>query len=269
MCVDRSEAMRIVQARFAGSDPELANGFAEHAPMGAEAMLSLGLDPEAVVRWAERHDPEPADASSPIRVAEDGLRDELDEGEWRPAATRFVDALIGGLDAHLFHGLIRTAHAVRALGHDDSATGRAELATGLAAWRVWIDEHGTPDPEWVGDDPIEFVIDAAHRGAAAFLDEPSILTIHALTAPMAFLLLADLVDAAAHRRAASVFARTHRRYPAPPANPTLLPRPDAAELSGLLRRWDAHPAKFVEAALRGHDTTGHATFLLAARAMLR
>lgn len=261
--------MRAVQTRFAGSNPELANGFAEHGPMGAEAMLSLGLDPASVVRWAERHHPEPVAADSPTRAIYDHLRAEFDSGDWRATAARIVDRHAGGLDSHLFHGLIRTAHAVRALEHDDHASSRAELATGLTAWRVWDADQPRSDPDWVGGDPIEFVIDAARRGSAAFVQKPSIVTIHAVTAPMAFLLIAGLVGPETHERVAAVFARTHRRYPAAPTDLTAISRPGPEALAGLVTHWDAHPAKLVEAALRGHDLTGHPVFLHAATAMLR
>lgn len=260
--------MEAVHARFAGSNPDLANGFAEHAPMGAEAMLAMGVDPGSVLRWSERHEPEPADRGSPVRVAYENVRAELDGEEWRYLAALHIDRNVGGLDARLFHGLIRTAHAVRALEHHDNQAGRAELATGLAAWSIWGVDRSTDEPHEVGGDPMEVVLDAALRGAAAFVQKPSIVTIHAVTAPMAFLLVADLVDAAAHRRAAAVFTRTHRNYPAPPTDLASIPRPGTEELAGVLAQWDAHPAKLVEAALRGHDRTGQVTFLHAARAML-
>jgi hypothetical protein len=47
--------------------------------------------------------------------------------QWVP---RFVHAV----DALMFHGLIRTAHAVRALDHRDTRVRRGEFARGLALW---------------------------------------------------------------------------------------------------------------------------------------
>lgn len=267
--MDRATAMRAVHEQFAGSDPELPNGFAEHGPMGAEAMLSLGLDPEAVVRWAERHRPEPVGPERPVQEVYERFAAELATDDWRPVVAREVDLLVGRLDAHLFHGLIRTAHAVRALENVDHPAGRAELATALAAWTVWS-EGSVREPDTSrGAHPDDVVADAARRGAAAFLDQPSIVTIHAVTAPMAFLLLADLVEDDARRRAAGVFTRTHGRYPATAARRPPVDRPGLQELAPLATRWDAHAAKLVEAALRGHDLTDDPVFLHAATAMLR
>jgi hypothetical protein len=50
--MDRVEAMAVVHGRFAEAEPELSTAFAEHATMGAEAMLTLGLDPASVVACA-------------------------------------------------------------------------------------------------------------------------------------------------------------------------------------------------------------------------
>jgi hypothetical protein len=90
----------------------------------------------------------------------------------------------------------------------------------------------------------------ARRGAGAFVATPSIFTLHAVTAPMAYLLVADHLDADTHAVAAAVFARTHRRHPVPPVRTDHAVVPTVAELARLTRQWDAHPAKLVEAALR-------------------
>jgi hypothetical protein len=101
----------------------------------------------------------------------------------------------------------------------------------------------------------------ARRGAAAFVAAPSIFTLHAVTAPTAYLLIAEHLDDAAHLVAAGVFSRTHRRHPEPPAT-------DRAQLASLLQRWDAHPAKLVEAALRGRAQSGDGAFGDAVAAMI-
>lgn len=276
--VDRNGVLSAVHERFSGSSPDFPNGFAEHAPMGAEAMLELGIGPDAVDRWAGRHRPEPLAADSPLIAIRDGLRHELDTDAWDDVLRRHVEQLIDHLDAHLFHGLIRTAHASRALMRVDSSAGRHELATALASWHVWAEGSSANDiaPGAAGrPDDLDGVIDAARRGAAAFVTKGSIFTLHAVTAPMAFLLLADLVDTSTHGRAAAAFERTHRRHPT--AGPdrssaeAALPsaRPSAASIAALADAWDAHPAKLVEAALRGHDLTGDAVFLEAAAAVMR
>lgn len=266
--MDRHVVMSTVHARFAATDPELPNGFAEHAPMGAEAMLALGISPASVLAWAERHQPVDLTPDGPLARRRAQLTEELASGDWRDIVRRAATNLLPRLDAHLFHGLIRTAHAVRALEHHDDPNGRAELANGLAAWEGWVDG---PAPDLVpsrSTDPTGDVLEFARRGAAAFVARGSIVTLHALTAPMAYLLLSPHLDRASDAVAAAAFAHTHRRHPAPPARPDERPPPSPVQLASLTGRWDAHPAKLVEAALRGAALSGDAAFRDAAASVL-
>ncbi|MGW0732066.1 questin oxidase family protein [Streptomyces sp. NPDC002851] len=138
-----------------GAGVDLAN----HGPMGAEALALLGHGDE-VARWVgryrramEHHEPpearfalDPADASSwrPALGAfhragdwEQLFRRELAEAHWREVLVRWWPRLIPGLFAGLTHGLIRTAHAVRALyaaGAEPTRLQLDELARGLAYW---------------------------------------------------------------------------------------------------------------------------------------
>lgn len=270
--MDVSGARLTVQARFAGADPELPNGFAEHAPMGVDALLALGLDPDAVVAWAARHDPVPLAPASPVAVHRAKIVGELERLAWDEVLRHHTAGLAGRLDARLFHGLIRTAHAVRGLRPGADPAGLGELATALAAWHVWAESDGGPGERASGRPAIVdvpgVVVDAARRGAGACATRPSIVTIHAVTAPMAFLLLADLLDDATVAAAAGAFARTHARYGPPPQSPPDgATRPGPDRLASLLDRWDAHPAKLTEAALRGFDATGDAVFLAAIEAV--
>jgi hypothetical protein len=260
--------MTIIHRRFASTEAELANGFAEHATMGAEAMLTLGLDPAAVLAWADRHDPVPVADGSPLDIARDAITRELADGDWAAVVRRHVAPLAGRLDAHLFHGLIRTAHATRALQDHDDPDARIELAAGLAAWTVWAGGGEREAAPATAADPLADILEMARRGAGAFVATPSIFTLHAVTAPMAYLLVADHLDADTHAVAAAVFARTHRRHPVPPARTDHAAAPTAAELAKLTRQWDAHPAKLVEAAMRGHARTGDNVFLDAAASMM-
>lgn len=267
------DVMQAVHGRFSSADPQLPNGFAEHAPMGADALLALGVEPDAVAAWAARHDPAPLAPDSPVAVERDRLVAVLAATPWADVVAAEVPALVPHLGAHLFHGLIRTAHAVRALTRHDGDAGRRELATGLAAWRVWagtgaVDGTGDRTAPAGDDDPLAAVLDAARRGAHAHLAGPSIVTIHAVTAPMAYLLLAPLLGADTHQRAAAAFARTHARYGAPAAERSPLPPPPASMFASLAERWDAHPAKLVEAAVRAHAASGDAVFLHVVAAMM-
>lgn len=279
--VESHTALRSVQARFADANPELPNGFAEHGSMGAEAMLALGLAPDAVVAWAARHEPVALAADAPVAVLRRALEADLARQPWQEVVRRELADLAPFVGAHLFHGLIRTAHAVRGLrgsggegglagaaGLDDE-TGLAELASGLAAWRTWSAAQG---PSAGGrpqrrTDPFETVIDAARRGAGACATAPSIVNLHAVTGPMAFLLLADLLDDRTIAAAAAAFEHTHAHHGEPGSSERSVPPPPAA-LAALLERWDAHPAKLTEAAVRGFALTGDGTFLDAAAAIM-
>lgn len=269
--MDAATARRTVQARFAAADPELQNGFAEHAPMGADALLALGLDPEAVVRWAARHSPRELAADGAVAERRAVLLDELGRRPWDDVVRAETSRLAPHVGAHLFHGLIRTAHAVRGLRQGVDEVGLAELATGLAAWHVWADRPArAPLSADIGRavaDPTVAILDAARRGAGACAASPSIMTLHAVTAPMAFLLVADLLDAATVTSAAQAFGRTHARHPEPRPSATTL-APDAPRIDSLLGHWDAHPAKLTEAALRGWSSTGDGVFLDAIGAIM-
>jgi hypothetical protein len=265
--MDRSEVMGRVHRRFADTEPELENGFAEHATMGVEAMLALGLDPDSVDAWAERHLPTPTSHGSTQAVARDAIAPDLVGDGWPTVLQDHVVRLVGNLDVHLFHGLIRTAHAVRAIDTYDSPEARRELATGLAAWTIWAGDTPTEPHPSSAADPIAEVLEMARRGAAAFVTAPSIITIHAVTAPMAYLLMADHLTTSTHAIAASVFTRTHRRYTAQPSRPDDRPFPATTNLQSLAERWDAHPVKLVEAAQRGYALTDDAAFLDAVETM--
>jgi hypothetical protein len=135
-------------------------GFANHAPMAVDALVALGRS-AAVGPWLARYAPalgpaptpgDPLDASD-WRPTEstDGLRavlgDESRFADWRvlfdhalvaePWETvldRWAARLAPGLIGAALHGLLRTAHATRALGRRDTPLRRRELAQGLAYW---------------------------------------------------------------------------------------------------------------------------------------
>lgn len=135
--------------RFSRTGPEFGGGLSNHGPMGSEALAALGqLD--AVLPWAEwyaRRLREPVRPREPIERQdwEDALgaisrvgdwvvffERELDDEPWAAVVTRWVGRLAPGVMAT--HGLLRTAHAVRALVSETSPARRHELAQGLAYW---------------------------------------------------------------------------------------------------------------------------------------
>jgi hypothetical protein len=134
-----------------GTGPELRNGLTNHAPMAAEAMCALGR-PQAVMAWVEKYRrkilPEPARVERvPAQHWESALGqlarhadwvdffdNELKEGPWRTVLDRWVARLGPGIVASAAHGVIRTAHAARALGESENRLRMRELAEGLGYW---------------------------------------------------------------------------------------------------------------------------------------
>lgn len=132
------------------TDIELASGLSNHAPMGAEALVAAGFAERAspfveryglerdVVRWREA----PALPASEWSAA---LGDYEKREEWAAAFEAELQsatprqllaaqwpALVANYAA--IHGTLRTAHALRALGREDTPSRRRELSRGLAYW---------------------------------------------------------------------------------------------------------------------------------------
>jgi hypothetical protein len=138
-------------ATLSAYGPDLTNGFTSHAPMVAEALCTAGQT-EAARRWVMAHLHEGiarAKPSAPIdpehwRVAlgrEDRLADwaefmraELRRHGWHEVLDRWSSRLAPGLAAAATHGVIRTAHAARAVAAHETEVRVAELADGLALW---------------------------------------------------------------------------------------------------------------------------------------
>jgi len=135
-----------------------APGFASHGPMGAETLSTLGHD-DLVGAWVEdyksRHRPlevppqrsrlDAADEQSWRQALGDlgrvsdwaaMFRQELAEQPYPAVLQRWLARLLSGYAGGLTHGLIRVAHAVRALPVDGTPSDRllGEVADGLAFW---------------------------------------------------------------------------------------------------------------------------------------
>jgi hypothetical protein len=221
-----TEAMTEALDRLRGVGYEHGTAFANHAPMAAEALASLGYTDE-VPGWVEAnlrsrryHErPEPrwplsaddeADWLSALgdfgRVADWSamFERELRARPWGEVLRRWWPRLLPGMSGMLAHSVIRTAHAVRSLagaGADDRAQ-RRELADGLGYWAAryvgdkppsetcqeWSRTPG-PDPT----DPVfaafdELIADAAGHYVQARHGHPVPL-IHAITTPAAIRLV--------------------------------------------------------------------------------
>src|SRR5215470_8970564 len=153
-----SDAVSEALHRLQGVGFEHGPSFANHAPMAAEALARLGFADD-VPAWVEQNlrqrryleRPRPrwalsaedqADWASALgdfsRVADwCGLFDrELAELPWSQVLTTWWPRLLPGMSGVLTHGVIRTAHAVRALAEasGDSRLQLGELAQGLGYW---------------------------------------------------------------------------------------------------------------------------------------
>ena len=138
---------------FASTAPTYGRwGLANHGPMAAEALVRLGRS-DVVEEWVAQYLPRLDDAPVPTQrpLTEEewpdalGRRDRLRgwlalfEGEMadRPAAAvagEWVPRLLPGAVGAATHGLIRTGHALRALGEADTPPRRLEVAHALAFW---------------------------------------------------------------------------------------------------------------------------------------
>lgn len=141
---------------FGGSDG--LRGYASHAPMGAEALATLGFCNQVPgwVDWYARVRPiasvpppvfpiEPGNAAEwraalgQVRRISDWaalFRHQINDVGWRTTLDTWWSLLLPGMLAGLTHGVIRTAHAVRSVANAEtpSTLQLNEIANGLALW---------------------------------------------------------------------------------------------------------------------------------------
>ncbi|MBI2169896.1 MAG: DUF4243 domain-containing protein [Actinobacteria bacterium] len=141
------EALEIL----AGTGPEYPPfGFSNHGPMAAEALVALGRD-DAVLPWVEGYRDRLAEGPAPGAQLGDEWVEALGnqsrlpdwvatfsvalaEAPWTNVVGQWAPRLLPGVAADAFHGVIRTAHAIRALEGHVNELRTAELAQGLAVW---------------------------------------------------------------------------------------------------------------------------------------
>jgi hypothetical protein len=131
------------------TDLEFAEGQSNHAPMAAEALVTLGAA-RRVVSFLHRY-------QGQLRLLEDKQTENI-VGDYETRATwvGVFDTKLNGASAQPFadvvafevpalasalfgsglHAVIRTAHALRSLEREDTPSRRRELAFGLAYWTV-------------------------------------------------------------------------------------------------------------------------------------
>lgn len=144
--MDLDEALE----RFHRTGLEYFGGLANHGPMAAEALCRLG-HPALIEGLIDAYAPRlpsletgttiPASQRTAALGDPARLRDwvstfdrETTERSWREVLASWVDVLLPGLFAGAAHGLLRVAHAVRALEEAETPPRRRELGMGLAYW---------------------------------------------------------------------------------------------------------------------------------------
>lgn len=177
-------------------DFEIPNRFVNHGPMASEALAALGME-RRLDEWVEvylaRVGPEARLIAPEVNRHfewEEALGDyrrlpewmgffgqQIAGAGWQSVVAAWVPRLMPGLAAALFHGVIRTAHAVRAIEAIDTPARRAELARALGHWAIWY-QTGQPVDEAHGPDG-SGPIDAAADGARCYLTSPTIFNLHA------------------------------------------------------------------------------------------
>ena len=286
---------------------EHGRSFVNHAPMAAEALACMG-HADDVPAWVEQnlrtrsyHDvpqtrwllsAENADDWTSAlgdfsRVADWSamFERELALAPWTEVLARWWPRLLPGMSGALTHGVIRTAHAVRALAPAaDDPLKRAELAHGLGYWAA---RYSAPRPGGpagpAGEEP------AGGAGALAALDElvaesagffartrPDfpIPLIHAVTAPAAVRLACEHLPQELHRQSYLTAAETSATIqswfgnkqgtPVSPGEALAGPRSEAELIATAIELGDEHAIKLVEVAVRHNALAPDARYAAAA-----
>ena len=145
--------------RLHDTDVEFGGGLSNHGPMGAEALVEMGLG-ERVVDWVNGYAEDLALRMAAAPLSEAERQRALGDFEKRAGWIAWYEAEASGvapgallarelprlLPASLsLHGLLRTAHAYRSLSRQDTPSRRRELAHALGYWASRYDTlPGTP-----------------------------------------------------------------------------------------------------------------------------
>jgi Questin oxidase-like len=273
--------------RVSALDFELPNRFVNHGPMACEALATMGFE-DRIDDWVAAFESMMGPAvrpASPRWKSSFDWRDyagdyrmlpewmgffgrAIDDDGWPAVVGLWVPRLMPALASALFHGVIRTAHAVRAIEAADTPSRRAELARALGSWATWYHPGASPGPVVADDDPGRSAIAAAAAGARWYTKEPTIFNLHGVTGAMAVALLTGHIQtdvgaaAVAQLRAehialygekkTSMVETTRRSW-------------DPALAEAAAESHDAHQIKLVEACYRGFAADGDPAFLRAAR----
>lgn len=147
-------------ASIADASPDLRNGLTNHAPMALEALCAMGRE-EMLIPWldhyrdglqpwpSKRTPIDPHDWQSALshlgRVSDwrAFFVDELQTTPWRDVLNQWLARLAPAICASAAHGVIRVAHAVRALSVEETPMRIAELAAAFGYWAACYQELPT------------------------------------------------------------------------------------------------------------------------------
>jgi hypothetical protein len=273
--------------RLASSGFELPNGFVNHGPMACEALAALDCD-EVIADWARRFGRARGADITPVvphqfdweaalgdyarlpewigffeqSVADDG---------WSEVVATWVPRLMPGLAVALFHGAIRSAHAVRAVAAVDTAPRRAELARAMGYWAARFRQYETALPVEADGDLEEAVTREAANGAHHYLARPDIFSLHGVTGAMAVqLLVSHLRPVDGSTALGQVRAEHLAMYGKGPGMTEFdVAGVDGDVLAGAAAAGhDPHEVKLVEACRRGMAITGDPVFAAAAEVVV-
>jgi hypothetical protein len=273
--------------RVSALDFEIPNPYVNHGPMACEALTTLGFDSE-LPEWVEHFETTMHRAIEPVTPTwghefpwQDFFGDyrllpewmgffgrAIDDDGWPDVVRTWVPRLMPGLVSALFHGVIRTSHAVRAIEVEDTRSRRAELARALGNWAVWFGPGQPVDEHLVTDDPAAQTIEAAAQGAGWYVSQPSIFALHGVTGAMAVHLLSGHVEPAHGVAALAQLEAEHRALYhdiTPAAGDDTAGEWDVKVIDRAVGSFDPHQVKLVEACRRGLDLTGDPRFTAAAR----
>ena len=281
---DTTPALDEAFERMAAASFELPNGFVNHGAMACEALAVLDCADD-IDGWARRFAQAGGATVEPVAPASFEWRQALgaydrlpewigyfaraiDDDGWASVVETWVPRLMPALRTALFHGAIRTAHAVRAIDAVDSSPRRGELARALGYWAARYRAGQPAGPPDNADAPRDAVVRAAADGARRYLARPNILHLHGVTGAMAVEILVGHVPATA---AAAALAQVHAEHAALYARVDPVDQPRPARTPGIeltlaaVRSLDPHQVKLVEACQRGLAATGDPAFAAAAQ----
>ena len=273
--------------RVSALDFAVPNPFVNHGPMACEALDALGFD-ALIDEWVRRYEASMGKAVQPVtpqwhgdfewndllgnhRLLPEWMgyfdRSIADDG-WPLVIEVWVPRLMPGLVAALFHGVIRTAHAVRAIEHADTPARTAELARALGNWAVWFGP-GQPviEAEMV-DEAQHAAAEAAADGARCYATAPTIFNLHGITGAMAVQILASHLPPADGAVAVAQLRAEHenlyRDVTRMADDQNIRGWEDSVAVAASESHYP-HQIKLVEACYRGFEITGDAGFVVAAK----